>query len=622
MRTTIAVRVLGLLLTGLLAFVRTATAQGFGVSVTPDGQMTAERPANSGPYNADFFVKNTSAASDVFDIACSGLVNVSCTGVSQQVVSLAPGDSVLVTATYTVAGSGTGELDLTAVSQFTFGWDEGYYQVPVVSLPPSNWDVVPLNHDNQAIGRCAAGCFAATYAQSTVSYVSLDVPRNVTLAYHGDRVWPKPFIHLNVLKPSGSTPQTIWLQVKKGGVFQTFVNGETLLKFTAAASGWQRIGGQLRDSTWATGMQDVEIVVTWDYGGGSTTQQVWATKLLVVNEKSSPIARGWTLAGVQRAYPQADGSLLFTEGDGSAAFFRKSGSTFVTPAGEFSTLAVNGTGWKRRYPDSTSAYFNSAGRLTDVYDRFNNRTQFFYDGSNRLTTIRDPNSQDLVLAYGTYGLGSIRDNITPYRYTNITVPSDSTLTAMQDPDGVSTSFQYDGSRRLWKVTDRRGSTTTLAYQTINSKATGKLATVTAPAVPIYSEGTVAPVVGYTPWQTVGVPYTLTASSPYPVVRPDTVYGRITDPGGHVTRFTAGRWGQPVAQIGPLGDTTVTTYDANGLPVRVVHPTGVKDTIAYNASGLPTFVRAAGRDSASYIRYAGWAQRSRGSSMTRGDASSG
>lgn len=606
MNTTTAVRILAFSLTAVLAITTTARAQ-VGVSVTPDGQMTAQRPANSGPYNADFFVKNTSGGSDVFDIACSGLVNVTCTGVSQSVVSLAAGDSALVTATYTVGGAGTGELDLTASSQFTFSWDEGYYQVPVVSLPPSNWDVLPLNHDNQAMGRCAAACFAATYAQSTVSYISLDVPRNVTLVYHGDHVWPKPFVHLNVQKPSG-TPDTVWLQVKKAGVPQAFVNGETLLKFTPATSGWQRIGGQLRDSTWATGMYDVDIVVTWHYAGGSTTPQSWTTKLLVVNEKASTIGRGWTLAGVQRAYHQADSSLLITEGDGSAVFFRKSGSAFTAPAGEFSSVTVNGKGWKRLYGDSTRVYFDSAGRLTDVYDRFNNRTQFLYTaGTYRLTTIRDPNSQDLVLAYGTYGLASIRDNITPYRYTNVTVVSDSTLTAIQDPDGVSSTFQYDGSKRLWKLTDRRGSLTTLGYQTISGKATGKLVTVTAPAVPIFGEGTVSPVVTYTSWQPTGVPYTATASSPYAMIRPDTVYGRITDPGGHVLRFTVGRWGQPVSQINALNDTTVTSYDLNGMPIRVVYPTGVKDTIGYNASGLPTFVRAAVKDSATYISYAGWAQ---------------
>lgn len=110
---------------------------------------------------------------------------------------------------------------------------------------------------------------------------------------------------------------------------------------------------------------------------------------------------------------------------------------------------------------------SGVGLMTDVYDAFNNRTEFFYDGSNRLTTVRDPNGQDLVLAYGTYGLSSIRDNITPIRYSNVTVPSSRTLTAIQDPDLVSTGFGYDASWRLTSVTDRKGRTTTLGWQRIN-----------------------------------------------------------------------------------------------------------------------------------------------------------
>jgi hypothetical protein len=152
-------------------------------------------------------------------------------------------------------------------------------------------------------------------------------------------------------------------------VFQTFINGETTLKFTAAASGWQRTGGQLRDSTWATGMYDVDLIVTWDYGG-STIVQPFTTKLLLVNESAAPIAYGWTVAGLQRAYVQTDSSVLVTEGDGSAVFFRKSGATFSPPAGEFSKLAPNGSAWRRDYPDSSRVVFNSAGRMTDVYDDF------------------------------------------------------------------------------------------------------------------------------------------------------------------------------------------------------------------------------------------------------------
>jgi RHS repeat-associated protein len=569
------------------------------VSVTPDGTLTPERPSNSGPYTAVFTVANTDpgpgSEHEDFNLICSSSANVTCTDVSPPFVSLAPNQSAPVTVTYTVGGPGSGEVSLTAMSDVDPEWDEGYYVVPVAPVPPpTNWDIGPLNAEHQIVARCAAACFAATYAQSTVPYFSMDTPRNVTLVYNGDRLWPKPFIHLNVQKPSGSTPDTVLLQVKKAGAFQTFVNGETTLKFAGAASGWQRIGGQLRDSTWATGMSDVDLIVTWKYAGGSSTVQTWSTKLLVVNEGNSPIAQGWTLAGIQRAYVQADGSLLVTEGDGSAVFFRKGGSTFASPAGEFSTIVVNGSGWKRLYPDSTKVFFSSAGRMTDVYDRFGNHATVGYDGSNRVVSVTDPAGLALILTYGTNGLSSIRDNIAPFRYTNVTVPANRTLTAIQDPDGVNTTFQYDANLRLWKITDRRGNTTTLAYQTINGKVTGKLATITAPAVSIYSGGTATPVVTYSPWHTVGVPYTLTAASPAPVIRPDTVYGRVTDPGGHLTRFTVGHWGQPVAAIDPAGDTTRITYEGNGLPIRTVFsadPTAV-DTAAYNVNGLPTYVRPA------------------------------
>ena len=70
-------------------------------------------------------------------------------------------------------------------------------------------------------------------------------------------------------------------------------------------------------------MYEVTILVTWDYGGGSTTTQSWLTKLMVVNETGSPLGRGWTLAGVQRVFPQDSGHVLLAEGDGSAIFFRK-----------------------------------------------------------------------------------------------------------------------------------------------------------------------------------------------------------------------------------------------------------------------------------------------------------
>ncbi len=577
----------------------------YAVSVTANAS-TRSRTQYTVSHPDTFRVTNTSVdCGATFLLSHTETPPVVGVTLNKPSVTLNPGAWTTVIATYDVGSPGSGVLTLKAVTQQNSAvWDADYVTVTSVTDAPSNWDVSPFNQDNQDVGRCAAACFAATYAQGTVPYFSLDAPRNATLAYNSDRVWPKPFIHLNVQKPLSSVPDTIFLQVQKGGVWQTFINGDSLLKFLAAPSGWQRIGGQLGDSTWATGMYPVDLVVTWHYPGGSTTVQTWTTKLMVVNEAVSSIARGWIIAGLQRGYPQADSSVLITEGDGSAVFFRKRTATgFFSPTGDFSLLVVNGTGWKRSYPDSTKIFFNSAGRPTDVYDRFNNRTQFLYDGSNRLTTIRDPNSQDLVLAYGTSGLSSIRDNIPPNRYTNVTVPSDSTLTAIQDPDGVSTRFQYDGSRRLWKVINRRGDTTTVGYQTINGKTSGKVGTTTAPAVPIYGEGAVAPVTSLAPWQTVGVPY---SSAPVPVVLPDTVYGRVTDPGGHTTRFTVSHWGTAAVATDPLGRTDSTRFDANGMPIRVRSTTGAVDSAVYNEIGLPIYVKSGGVP-ATRIRYAGWAQ---------------
>jgi RHS repeat-associated protein len=64
--------------------------------------------------------------------------------------------------------------------------------------PMPTVSITPYSPDLQDYGRCAVNCFAATYAQSTTPYFSLDTPRNVTLVYNGDRVDPRPFIHVDV----------------------------------------------------------------------------------------------------------------------------------------------------------------------------------------------------------------------------------------------------------------------------------------------------------------------------------------------------------------------------------------------------------------------------------------
>lgn len=320
---------------------------GHTITVTPDGQTAAARITQTGGYWETFTVTNYGGNTYTYTLTCSGSSNISCTAVSPKQVTIAGGaGTAVVVASYNVGNAGSGTLRATAVSGTVT--DSGYYTVPV-NNPIAGAPIVDASPQygslSQNRARCAVSCFAASYGQSIVPYFSLDQPHSVTLAYDGDRIDPRPFVHINVHADStyGQTPSEYRLRVKVNGTFVTFLNGEGQstkpLRFSAPTNAWVRIGGQFDATSFATGVYPMDILVTAYYPGtGDTITNTWSTKLITVNEAASAIARGWTVAGVQRLYMQSDSSALITEGEGSALYFAKSGSVFVKPAGEFSQL--------------------------------------------------------------------------------------------------------------------------------------------------------------------------------------------------------------------------------------------------------------------------------------------
>lgn len=584
-----------------------------GVAVTPDAGTGPDRPAHTNGYSQAFTVQNTSPTAATFTITCAGSANVTCTSTSPTSVTLGIGGSQSVTAFYNVSNGGTASLTLTATRTTSPNPADAGSIGFIVTLPAGapRVDASVYNPGDQDYTACAVSCFAAVYAQSTVPYVSLDAPRNVTLVYNSDRHQPRPFVHVNVERDPGygSTPSQYRLEVKVNGVSTTFLNGEQTLRF-AYDSVPRRIGGQFDATSYATGVYPMDIVVSAVYPDSSLIATVTSTKLVVVNENPSSIAAGWTLAGVQRVYQATDGSALLTTGDGSSVFFQKSSGVdpFIAPLGEFSRLLLGtpsgASGWTRVFVDSTRIVFDSLGRMTEVRDRLNNVNTVIYDGNGRVSQLKDPLNLSITLGYNGNGLATITDPGS--RVTTVIVDASRRLTSIRDPDNVGTTFGYDGSLRLQTITNRRNTTTTLGYDTQSSK----LSTVTPPAVEVVEPGgsisTASPVTAFSPWQKVGIPYGSTGT-PVLAPRADTVYGRVTDPGGHVTRYTVNRWGTPQQTRDTLGYTTTVSFGANGLPIRVVHPTGATDSLAYNNDGLPTYVRAAGKDSATYLRYAGWGQ---------------
>jgi hypothetical protein len=77
--------------------------------------------------------------------------------------------------------------------------------------------------------------------------------------------------------------------------------------------------------------------------------------------------------------------------------------TFVTPAGDFSTLSQNTQTnvYTRTLTDGARIYFDSSGKQTSVVGRVGNTTTDNWDGSNRVTSITDMNALAVTIAYDT-----------------------------------------------------------------------------------------------------------------------------------------------------------------------------------------------------------------------------
>ena len=229
--------------------------------------------------------------------------------------------------------------------------------------------------------------------------------------------------------------------------------------------------------------------------------------------------------------------------------------------------------------------------MTQAADRWGSATAVTYDGSNRISLIKDPLLSSTTLSYGANGLASIVDAAS--RTTTITVTAPNrTLTQIQDSTGIVTTLGYDGSLRLATIQDPNLATTTLAY---DANATRTVTSVTQPSVPIFGGGSSSPVTTLSTWQLRGVPYVATAVTPFASPGADTIWARVTEPGGAVNKYRVDRWGQPIVLVNALSEQATLTYTTNGQLAKAVmpgYPGGAQDTTAYNSNGLPVFSQAA------------------------------
>ena len=235
MRSVSACRILVTLALAVLANPRAAMAQ---LAVTPS-PASVTVVSHSASLNASFTVKNNGAGnSGLITLTCSATGSAACGTITPSgSPGMAKGAQITVTVNYSVGNPIASSVTLLASSVFS-GSGQGTQSISV--QPPAGApvvDVTPYLESVQAVERCDVNCFAATHLQSTVPFFSLDAPRAVTLAYHGDRVASRAFVHVNV-QPDlsfGTFPTEYQLQVKVNGALVTFTNGDQTLRFNYPA---------------------------------------------------------------------------------------------------------------------------------------------------------------------------------------------------------------------------------------------------------------------------------------------------------------------------------------------------------------------------------------------------
>jgi YD repeat-containing protein len=163
--------------------------------------------------------------------------------------------------------------------------------------------------------------------------------------------------------------------------------------------------------------------------------------------RSGALGPGWTFNYGARIVLADDSSgdvwLIGPQGR-SDRYHHNADGSFTPPTGILRKVIRNGDGtFTATDTDLSSWVFDAAGRQSVIKDRYGNASALTYDTYGNLVAVSDPAGRgSLVLAYTGGRLTSVSDWASPAR---------------------TVSYQYDGSGRLWKVTDREGKITTFVY---------------------------------------------------------------------------------------------------------------------------------------------------------------
>jgi RHS repeat-associated protein len=197
-------------------------------------------------------------------------------------------------------------------------------------------------------------------------------------------------------------------------------------------------------------------------------------------------------------------------------------------------------------PNRTVSYtYNVGGELTDVTDVEGGVTHFAYDGSHRITTIKDPVCQ--ALGGGCPGIQN----------------------------------HYDGNGRVDWQKDQLNRETDFAYAGTPGGAAGGTTTITDPEANVVVNGYQY---GVRTFETRGYG-TGDAATTYSQYDPDTLaLTAVIDPNGGTTTMTVDGNGNVLTLTDPLGRVTTSTYNAFDEVLTTQDGNGKTTTKTYDGNG--------------------------------------
>lgn len=181
------------------------------------------------------------------------------------------------------------------------------------------------------------------------------------------------------------------------------------------------------------------------------------------NRQNYGYGNGWSL-GYEMRFIEDSLGIIIEQGDGRQDLYKRYGNSFEAPAGVFSTLTIEGSGYTLTEKNGMQYRFTDADskKVTQIVNRYGNALNLTYE-NGRLTSLADINGRSIHFQWNADTLmtqlsTSFDDRVWTYGYDE-----QKNLTSVTDPMNHTVYYAYNRDNRIKTFTDAEGYSTHVTY---------------------------------------------------------------------------------------------------------------------------------------------------------------